>query len=317
MHGSLKKKAIQRRHIEALVAVADSMSVHAAAREIGMPQPALSRLISEAEQLLGVRLFERSSHGCTPTNRGHTVLTQARFVLRSLRQLNSMIPEPMPSIRLGCIPRAMYTLMPRLLDLVYPACADAAKSGERGGPSFELSVTEGSSMKLMEDLSQGKLDFAILRSTSTANYTEVKVDIERLYADKIVVICAAQNSSFLEKAVPLRNLPGAQWVLPESRTTSRVAFDTFLRERNITAIKPVIEVRSFEANLALVAGTRFLSIAPESIARRYVKMGLRIVQVKPALPSSPVMLAYHHGHLESPTLKKFRELLFRVRVEPQ
>jgi DNA-binding transcriptional LysR family regulator len=317
MHGSSKDKAIQRRHIEALVAVADSLSVHAAAREIGMPQPALSRLISEAEQLVGARLFERSSHGCTPTTRGHTVLTQARFVLRGLRQLNSMIPEPIPSVRLGCIPRAMYTLMPRLLDLVYPACGGAAKSGEGGGTSFELSVTEGSSMKLMEDLSQGKLDFAILQSTSTANYTELKVGIERLYDDKIVVICAAQNEKFLEKAVALRNLPGAQWVLPGAQTTSRIAFDTFLQERNITAIKPVMEVRSFEANLALVAGTRFLSIAPESIARRYLKMGLRIVQVKPALPSSPVMLAHHREHMENPPLQEFRELLFRAGVERQ
>jgi DNA-binding transcriptional LysR family regulator len=315
MHGNSKEKAIQRRHIEALVAVADSLSVHAAAREIGMPQPALSRLISEAEQLLGARLFQRSSHGCTPTNRGHTVLTQARFVLHGLRQLNSMIPESRPVIRLGCIPRVMYTLMPTLLNLVYPACADAASSGEGGSsPSFELRITEGSSAKLMEELSWGKLDFAILRSTSTANYPELQVAIERLYDDKIVVICAAQNTAFLDKAVPLRDLPGAQWVLPESQTTSRVAFDTFLRERNITAIRPVIEVRSFEANLALVAGTRFLSIAPESIARRYVKMGLRIVQVKPALPSSPVMLAYHHGHLENPPLKEFRELLFRAKV---
>jgi molybdenum-dependent DNA-binding transcriptional regulator ModE len=62
------KKLLQRRHIQALVAVGDSRSVlHRAARELGMPQPAVSRLLAEAEQILGARLFERSSHGSKPT----------------------------------------------------------------------------------------------------------------------------------------------------------------------------------------------------------------------------------------------------------
>jgi DNA-binding transcriptional LysR family regulator len=48
---------LQPRQLEAIVAVASSGSVHAAARTLGIPQPALSRLISASETMLGVELF--------------------------------------------------------------------------------------------------------------------------------------------------------------------------------------------------------------------------------------------------------------------
>lgn len=295
-----KSKTLQRRHIAALVAVGESLSVHAAARDIGMPQPALSRVLSEAEQLLGARLFERSSHGCTPTEDGQVVLAQARFVMRGLEELGSILSGTRPTIRLGCIPRAMYTLMPRLLNLVYPLGREAeecSRATAGSSSSFTLNVTEGSSTQLLEGLSEGKLDFAIFRSASSSPGTESNIVIERMYDDKIVIICGADNTDLGDKAVPLRALSVRDWVLPDAKTTSRQAFDNFFREHDLAPVKPIMEVRSFEANLALVAGTRFLSIAPESIAKRYVKMGLRVVRTKPALPSSPVMLAYHSGEL--------------------
>jgi DNA-binding transcriptional LysR family regulator len=306
-----KGKTLQRRHIAALVAVGESLSVHAAARDIGMPQPALSRVLSEAERMLGARLFERSRHGCMPTADGQIVLAQARFVMRGLEELGSIVSGTRPTLRLGCIPRAMYTLIPRVLELVYPPALKAeelSRGTAASAGSFKLSVTEGSSTQLLEGLSHGKLDFAIFRSASSSPGTESNLVIERMYDDKVVVICGAENAELSDKALPLRALATWHWVLPDARTTSRQAFDNFYREHGLPPIKPIMEVRSFEANLAVVAGTRFLSIAPESIARRYAKMGLRIVRTKPALPSSPVMLAYHSGQL-SRTQKNLYEML--------
>lgn len=316
---SAKSKTLQRRHIAALVAVGESLSVHAAARDIGMPQPALSRLLSEAEQLLAARLFERSSHGCTPTEAGQMVLAQARFVMRGLEELGGILSGTQPTIRLGCIPRAFYTVMPRLLNLVYPPARDteeASRAAAGGARTFNLQVTEGSSHQLLEGLSEGKLDFAIFRSAFSLPGTESTIVIERMHDDNIVVICAAENTELGDKVMPLRALATRDWVLPDARTTSRQAFDNFFREHDLAPVRPVMEVRSFEANLALVAGTRFLSIAPESIARRYVKMGLRIVRTKPALPSSPVMLAYPSGEM-SRIQGNFYQLLLHAAAIPE
>jgi DNA-binding transcriptional LysR family regulator len=304
---SSSKKPLQRRHIEALVAVGDSRSVHRAARELGMPQPAVSRLLAEAENLLGTRLFERSSHGSKPTVQGEAVLAQARFVLRGMERLNDVVTETGPTIKLGCIPRAMYTLMPRLLDRMYPQTTDESTTHSA---SFRFSVTEGSSTSLLEALSRGSLDFAILRSTSGSTGLGDDLIVEPLYDDRIVVVCAAENPALPTTPVTLARLAEQGWVLPDSQTTSRAAFDRFWSEHSLPPVRPAIEVRSFEANMALVAGTRFISIAPESIVRRHAAFGvLRILKVRPALPASPVMLAFNRQVEDSSVLNGFRKLI--------
>lgn len=305
----IPKKPLQRRHIEALVAVGEFCSVHRAARDLGIPQPAVSRLLAEAEHLLGIRLFDRSSHGSTPTAQGEMVLAQARFALRSIQRLNEVVTEAAPTIKLGCIPRAMYTLMPKLLDRMYSA---ESKDGEAqpAGPKFRISVTEGSSHMLLDALSGGTLDFAIVRTPGGLAGISDEIMIERLYDDRVVIICADENPSLPDSPIPLARLVDQGWVLPDPQTTSRAAFDRLWAEHSLPPVRPVVEVRSFEANLALVAGTRFISIAPESIVRRHAASGmLRILKVRPSLGASPVMLAFNRQTRDSAVLSDFRKLI--------
>ncbi|AOB30097.1 hypothetical protein AKI39_04420 [Bordetella sp. H567] len=304
-----KQKSLQRRHIEALVAVGESRSVHRAARELGVPQPVLSRLLAEAEALIGARLFERSSHGSVPTAQGRLVLPRARFALRTMERLNDLTAGDAPPIRLGCIPRAMHTLLPHLLERVYPdgALASTDKAGTQDA-AMRFEVREGNSVALFNALAAGELEFAILRGS--VQDTSDEWVVERLFDERTVIYCAADHPGIPEGQVSLSRLAALGWTLPERGTTSRGAFDAFWSENGLPPIKPLMETRSFEANLALVAASRLVSIAPESIVRRHVGFGvLRIVKVRRALPINPVMLAFHRMSLEDPLLSRFHRYL--------
>ncbi|WP_454692364.1 LysR family transcriptional regulator [Achromobacter aloeverae] len=291
----MKKKSLQRRHIEALVAVDDNRSVHRAAGALGVPQPVLSRLLGEAEALVGARLFERSSHGSVPTAQGRLILPRARFALRTMERLNDLTTEDAPPIRLGCIPRAMHTLLPKLLERVYPD----------GGHDMRFEVREGNSLALFNALAASELDFAILRGN--VQHESDELAIERLFDERTVIYCAADHPGIPEGQVSLPRLAALDWTLPERGTTSRGAFDAFWSEHGLPPIRPLMETRSFEANLALVAASRLISIAPESIVRRHVGFGvLRIVKVRRALPVNPVMLAFHRLAEADPVLSRFR-----------
>lgn len=308
---SPKTKLLQRRHIEALVAVGDRRSVHQAARELDMPQPVVSRLLAEAESLLGTRVFERSSHGSKPTTQGHTVLALARITLRGIERLNDALLEDGPSVRLGCIPRAMHTLMPRLLDRMYPATDTRTTDG--GEPNFHLKVVEGSSRKLFDSVSEGSLDFAILRCPLRDAGSGDGLLAERLYDERTVIICSAANKRVPTGPIQLSRLVEHSWVLPEVETTSRFAFDQFWSDHGLPQIHPVIETRSFESNLALVTGTQLISIAPESVARVHAGFGvLRIVRVSRTLPGNPVMLAFNEGACADPVLSRFRDMVREI-----
>ncbi len=68
----------------ALVNVVEAGSFSAAARQLNVGQPALSKLIRQLEERLRVRLLVRSTHGLTPTDAGLRFYERARLALREV-----------------------------------------------------------------------------------------------------------------------------------------------------------------------------------------------------------------------------------------
>ena len=69
--------------MEAFVCVMEAGSFSSAARQLQVGQPAVSKLIAQLEDRLGVRLLLRSTHGLTPTEAGQSFYERAR---RSLEE---------------------------------------------------------------------------------------------------------------------------------------------------------------------------------------------------------------------------------------
>ncbi|WP_027235266.1 LysR family transcriptional regulator [Leisingera caerulea] len=65
-------------HIRAFLATAETGSLSAAARKLGLTQPTLSRQVAALEAELGVLLFERVGRALALTEAGHELLTHSR-----------------------------------------------------------------------------------------------------------------------------------------------------------------------------------------------------------------------------------------------
>jgi DNA-binding transcriptional LysR family regulator len=65
---------IRLRDLHILLAVAESGSMSKAATQLAISHPVVSKTISDLEQTLGVRLFDRTSQGVEPTTYGQTLL---------------------------------------------------------------------------------------------------------------------------------------------------------------------------------------------------------------------------------------------------
>ncbi|MEO8848048.1 MAG: LysR family transcriptional regulator [Casimicrobiaceae bacterium] len=284
------------RQLEAIVAVARAGSVHAAARQLRIPQPALSRLVATAEKMLGTSLFDRSRAGTQPTQDGERVVKQAEFALHALERVAEAAREPLPVVRLGCIPRVMHVLIPHLL---------AQLAGGTAG--FRLHVSVGTSNELAIDLEASKVDFVIARRAG-AEIPEVgRIDAEKLYNERTVIVCGRSNKLFSDAVCELADLVQLPWVLPKRGFHSRHMLDGLLSSRGLPPIVPVIETNSFESSLSVVAATKFLAMAPEFAARRFERLHLvRILQMRPAFVASPVMLQYNHRQRAHPAFEPFR-----------
>jgi DNA-binding transcriptional LysR family regulator len=80
---------LEVRHLRALCAIADTGSLHKAARRLGTSQPSLTTQLRRIEQALGAELFTRERTGCRPTPLGHAVLSRARPLVAQLERLVS------------------------------------------------------------------------------------------------------------------------------------------------------------------------------------------------------------------------------------
>ncbi|MFC5830903.1 LysR family transcriptional regulator [Nonomuraea insulae] len=72
---------METRELTYFAAVAEELNFGRAAARLGMAQPPLSRAIQKLERRLGVRLFERSSHGVSLTPAGEVLAREAAKVL--------------------------------------------------------------------------------------------------------------------------------------------------------------------------------------------------------------------------------------------
>lgn len=135
------------RHLRVFLAACDSGSVSQAASACLVSQPAVTQSIRKLEELLGSRLFERTSHGLFPTEAGTTL---AQRVLRALDLLDTALGDLAPRLCLtattsqltaliAVVETENFTLAARRLGLAQPSVHRAITDLEKdaGKPLFE------------------------------------------------------------------------------------------------------------------------------------------------------------------------------------
>ncbi|CAL9469504.1 Hca operon transcriptional activator HcaR [Nocardiopsis dassonvillei] len=75
---------VELRHLRALVAVGNRGTVTAAAAELGVTQPTLSRTLDRLEEIVGARLVERTTRRTGLTGRGRRLFEEASVLLARL-----------------------------------------------------------------------------------------------------------------------------------------------------------------------------------------------------------------------------------------
>lgn len=135
--------------VEAFVHVARLGSVKAAAEELSLSSPALSRRIQSLERFIGRPLFERRHQSIVPNEDGDRLMQLVAPVLDSLSDAIETLtaPNPVMRLRLGVMPLfASQRLMPHLPDLreKFPALHidldTAAHSVTRLGEGLDVAI---------------------------------------------------------------------------------------------------------------------------------------------------------------------------------
>lgn len=90
---TLLRSGLSLRHMRMIAALDDHGRVSAAAQVMNISQPAASRMISEMEAVLDVKLCERLPRGITLTPYGKALARRARSILLEMREADREISE--------------------------------------------------------------------------------------------------------------------------------------------------------------------------------------------------------------------------------
>lgn len=292
----------QRRHMEVLVTIADSGSIHKAALQLGISQPAVSKVLADIELAYGAKLFERAASGSSLTEKGQALVAQARFLLRGIERMDRVAQSEEVVVRFGCIPRSMRTLMPHIVNRM-------SRRPKVTAP-YRLHVVEEPSTSLFVAIQRASLDFAVMRHVGGEDAIGRQLTVERLYDERPLIVASPHHPLAKRRQIALRTMLDCRWALPAKDTTSRAVLDRFCQEQGMPLVQPFVETRSLDTSMTLASSTDLLSVLPESLARPYEEMGLvRVLPVVPLLPSTAVLLVSYPQAVDDPALADFRQLV--------
>ncbi|MGH1412250.1 MAG: LysR substrate-binding domain-containing protein [Pelagimonas sp.] len=109
----------QLRQLEAFRAVAEAGNITRAAKNLGVSQPAVSRLLSDFAKSIGFELFERRRGVLEPTSESRYLLTEVNRILDSLDHLEDLrrdlTERTAGHIRIACLPGFATSHLPKVL----------------------------------------------------------------------------------------------------------------------------------------------------------------------------------------------------------
>ena len=145
---------LSTRHLRAIVALARSGKFVAAAAELGISQPSLSRMIQQAESELGAVLFVRATRRVAQTAAGREFVPVAERMLGELMQRSQAIRDLDGRLRGQLV-------IASLMSLAHHVVPAALVAFRKRHPGIFIQVREGIASGVLEDVRGGLADFGI------------------------------------------------------------------------------------------------------------------------------------------------------------
>lgn len=248
---------METRLLEVFRTVARHGSITGAARQLRFTQSAVSRQIAALEVEVGARVFDRLPRGVALTEEGRALLPHAEAVLDRLtaarRDLDHLRGLGGGRLRVGAFPTAVAALVPRALASFRDAYPDVA-----------LSLVEGRTPVLLERLTTGDADVAVVSSSPTGLADHAGVDLHHLLDERLLVAVARGHRLARRRTVRLADLADDPFVVG-----SATAEETLLRASLPGGFQPRIDLVAAEwtGKLGIVAAGLGVALVPALAVR--------------------------------------------------
>jgi DNA-binding transcriptional LysR family regulator len=271
--------------LRAFCFVVEMKSFSKAAEAKFMTQSAMSHLIKNLEDEIGVKLLNRSGKTITPTSAGKAFYEHARMILGAYKNMEDDVYTLVNKIRGTLSIGASATAATYLLPQVF-------YDFSRTYPEARLNLSVSNTENVINELHQGKIDLGIVEGS----LTDMRISFEEIADDEIVLIASDDNPLAKQKSITPRDIVSQPFIMPEAGSGTRGIIEEFMhmmkidiQELNIimTLGDPELLVQMVQSGLGisfvskwsifkkLKEGTiKILSVSGKSLVRKFYLVSL-------------------------------------------
>lgn len=282
--------------------VAKSENVSKASRILLISQPAVSKSIKKLEEALGVKLFDRTTVGLNLTKEGKILydhlttafnhINDAELKLKTFSNIN------FGHLRIGVSETlCKHILMPYLN--IYT----------REYPNIRLSVTTMHTQKMLERLSEKKIDFAILHQK---DYNFKEIEYVPLLDVHDCFVASKDYLSYFSKVFP--NKPdyfvNGNILLLDKKNATREYIDKIFEENGVVPSQ-ILEVNNTEILIDLAKNSvGIAAVIKEFVQKELEEKELIEIPTKIKFPKRNVGFAYNKTNIS----KELNDFLNIIKV---
>lgn len=289
--------------LEYVVAVDTYRSFVTAADKCFVTQPTLSMQVQKLEELLSVKIFDRSKQPVTPTEIGSQIIAQARIVLQESGKIKELISsqqqDVLGELKIGVIP----TIAPYLLPQVISAMLEKY-------PDLKLMIWEYTTEDIIHHLKTGVLDCGILATPLTdANITE-----NPLYYENFVSYISKNSRLYKKKAIDAEDLNDENiWLLNEGHCMRNQVLNICRSTKNNRLQGLEYNTGSVETLVRMVDLNGGATLLPElAIAELNAKQMAKIRHFKSPEPVREISLVTHKNFIKKRMLNALKEEILEI-----
>jgi len=256
------------RQLQTVVALAEYESFIAAAALLRTSQPAVTRTVKHVEEVLGIRLFERSTRSVQITPAGKEFVGVATRVLNDLRiTINSM--RELSDQRRGQV------IISSIMSVANGKLPGLLSAYRNDHPGIELHVRDGVHGTVIEDVRSGTADFGITYADDlTDPFAAVSVGQE-----EFTVVLPRRHPLAKKQSLSLSDLKDLPLVSLPSDSRTRRLIDGAASSLGFS-LKHAVTVSQFATMLGFVRAGVGLAIAPKSGVTSFLGKELCAVPVR-------------------------------------
>jgi DNA-binding transcriptional LysR family regulator len=281
------------------LAVVDHKGMSAAAAELHISQPALTKSIHQLEEILGVELFERLPTGVVPTRFGEILARRARLMdleyRHAVAEIQAIKGGTGGIVNVGAGPVWAIRILPPII-----------AAFRRQQPKVKIRLRTGVIDTLVPALLDGELDVVCASLDFPAHPEFIK---EQLVDLQHVLIARAEHPLAGRREISARQLLDYPWIALVNDYVGSSRVNSFFAANGQQPPRIGVEVNSVAAALNLLREDDFVFNIPTIMLPYAEVFGACKLAVRGTLWDAPAGIAYRATKSPAPAVSAFCALV--------